>query len=103
MLPAVVDNLPQVPEEKVEKLLVVVKKIFGQIGTIRDGVRLHTLLANKHIATSLAACAVCTYLKCAICSGLPSMFAGGVWMPQDEETKATKGFAFIEYSSPAVR
>eukprot|EP00898_Chlorokybus_atmophyticus_P002542 jgi/Chlat1/3289/Chrsp22S03537 len=32
----VVDHLPQVPHEKFDKLVTVVKKIFGQLGTIRD-------------------------------------------------------------------
>ena len=33
----VVDNLPKVPSTKVEKLTTVLKKIFGQIGLIREG------------------------------------------------------------------
>lgn len=33
----VVDNLPSVPEEKYEKLVNVLKKIYGQIGNIREG------------------------------------------------------------------
>jgi len=33
----VVDNLPVVPEEKYEKLVSVLKKIYGQIGHVRDG------------------------------------------------------------------
>ena len=33
----VVDNLPVVPEEKYEKLLTVLKKIYGQIGHVREG------------------------------------------------------------------
>ena len=41
----VVDNLPQVPEAKFEKLSTVLKKIFGQIGTIREG-GLHMPMAN---------------------------------------------------------
>lgn len=57
----VVDNLPVVPPEKFEKLQTVVKKIFGQIGAIREN---------------------------------------GLWMPVDEETQKTKGFAFIEYATP---
>lgn len=57
------DNLPIVAPEKYEKLEGVVRKIFGQIGYIREG---------------------------------------GLWMPTDEETGKTKGFAFIEYSSPQV-
>jgi hypothetical protein len=39
---AVVDNLPVVPEEKYEKLVNVLKKIYGQIGTVRDGGWTHT-------------------------------------------------------------
>lgn len=35
--PAVVDNLPKVPEEKLEKLMGVIERIFGQVGTIKDG------------------------------------------------------------------
>lgn len=31
------------------------------------------------------------------------MCAGGVHMPQDAETKASKGYAFIEFSHPMVR
>eukprot|EP00891_Asterochloris_glomerata_P006248 jgi/Astpho2/6248/Aster-03652 len=57
----VVDNLPTVPPEKVDKLTTVLKKLFGQIGTIREG---------------------------------------GLWMPADEATKLTKGFAFVEYLQP---
>jgi hypothetical protein len=34
---AVVDNLPVVPEEKYEKLVSVLKKIYGQIGHVREG------------------------------------------------------------------
>ena len=28
--------------------------------------------------------------------------AGGLWMPADETTKLTKGFAFVEYLQPEV-
>lgn len=31
------DNLPVVPQEKYEKLITVLTKIFGQIGQIQDG------------------------------------------------------------------
>lgn len=34
---AVVDNLPVVPEDKHEKLANVLKKIYSQIGNIREG------------------------------------------------------------------
>ncbi|CAD7701703.1 unnamed protein product [Ostreobium quekettii] len=33
----VVDNVPVVPEEKVEKLTSVIKRLFGGVGTIREG------------------------------------------------------------------
>jgi len=33
----VIDNLPVVPPEKAEKLQAVIRKIFGQIGEIREG------------------------------------------------------------------
>ena len=32
----VVDNLPQVPKEKFEKLETVIRKIYGQIGVIKE-------------------------------------------------------------------
>lgn len=32
-----VDNAPAVPQEKVEKLTAVIKRIFSGVGTIRDG------------------------------------------------------------------
>lgn len=56
----VVDNLPVVPPGKHEKLVTVVRKIYGQIGTIREG---------------------------------------GLWMPVDQATKNTKGYAFVEFCS----
>eukprot|EP00877_Chromochloris_zofingiensis_P000044 jgi/Chrzof1/1003/Cz01g36140.t1 len=57
----VVDDLPDVTDEKYEKLVSVLKKIFNQIGNIREG---------------------------------------GVYMPKDEQSGKTKGFAFIEFSNP---
>ncbi|ERN17444.1 hypothetical protein AMTRI_Chr02g258200 [Amborella trichopoda] len=57
----IVDNLPVVAPEKYEKLEIVIRKIFGQIGVIREG---------------------------------------GLCMPVDQETKKTKGYCFIEYSTP---
>ena len=59
-----VDNLPVVAPEKYEKLENVVRKIFGQMGTIREH---------------------------------------GLVMPIEEETKKTKGYAFIEYNTNEVR
>ena len=58
-----VDNLPVVAPEKYEKLENVVRKIFGQMGTIREH---------------------------------------GLVMPIEEETKKTKGYAFIEYNTNEV-
>ncbi|KAJ7527924.1 hypothetical protein O6H91_16G076300 [Diphasiastrum complanatum] len=57
----VVDNLPVVAPEKYEKLESVIRKIFGQIGVIREK---------------------------------------GLWMPVDTETGKSKGYAFIEYTTP---
>lgn len=34
---AAVDNLPQVPPEKQEKLAAVIKRLYAQIGSIREG------------------------------------------------------------------
>eukprot|EP00245_Coleochaete_scutata_P017412 TRINITY_DN8522_c0_g1_i1.p1 TRINITY_DN8522_c0_g1~~TRINITY_DN8522_c0_g1_i1.p1 ORF type:complete len:737 (-),score=206.49 TRINITY_DN8522_c0_g1_i1:368-2578(-) len=56
----IVDNLPQVPPEKFDKLHGVVRKIFGAIGTIPEN---------------------------------------GLWMPVDEETQKTKGYAFVEFTT----
>lgn len=55
----VVDGLPQVPQEKYEKLFKLVEKIFTQVGTIAED---------------------------------------GIMMPQDE-AGASKGFAFVEYTT----
>ena len=60
---SVVDNLPQVPPEKYEKLCAVVKKVLSAVGRIAD--------------------------------------KGGLTMPVDEKTKLSKGFAFVEFQSPA--
>jgi hypothetical protein len=59
----VVDNLPAVAREKHEKLSAVIRKVFGQVGDIRDN---------------------------------------GLWMPIDEETGMSQGFAFIEFKSAQV-
>lgn len=55
----VVDNVPTVPEVKFDKLANVLRKIFSQVGTIRE-----------------------------------------LLMPKDEGTGLTKGFAFIEFTTP---
>lgn len=58
----VVDNLPVVAPEKYEKLEGVIRKIFGQIGVIREM---------------------------------------GLWMPREGDGDGkTKGYAFIEYTTP---
>ncbi|KAL3690224.1 hypothetical protein R1sor_016533 [Riccia sorocarpa] len=58
----VVDNLPVVAPEKYEKLEGVIRKIFGQIGVIRER---------------------------------------GLWMPREDGGEGkTKGYAFIEYTTP---
>ena len=59
----VVDNLPVVPPQKFDKLLNVLKKIFGQLGELTED---------------------------------------GFYMPVDDKTKNTKGFAFIEFSTPEM-
>ena len=37
LFPAVVDNLPQVPPEKQDKLIGVLRKLYDNFGTIREG------------------------------------------------------------------
>ena len=37
LLLAVVDNLPKVPQDKYDKLSAVLKKVYGQIATVREG------------------------------------------------------------------
>ena len=89
--PAVVDNLPVVPEEKYEKLVSVLRKIYGQIGHIREG-------GGWQTAAGIAAC----MLRHALMLG-DHAAAGGVYMPKDPSTKMSKGFAFVEFSNPMVR
>ena len=62
----VVDNLPQVPPEKYEKLCAVVKKVLSAVGRIAGGDD-----------------------------------GAGLTMPVDEGTKLSKGFAFVEFETPA--
>ena len=54
---AVVDNLPKVPEEKYDKLSAVLRKVYGQIATVREGVQLLqcqclTVLSSRSCTTS---------------------------------------------------
>lgn len=63
---AVVDNLPVVPEEKYEKLVNVLKKIYGQIGTVRDGgwTRTSSRARSRSAVLSSRACAVQVACTC---------------------------------------
>lgn len=97
MLPAaVVDNLPQVPPEKQEKLAAVIKRLYAHIGTIREGIPCH---CNLWLSAAGEVRSAWQHFGCSlnrICN------AGGFWMPSDEETKLTKGFAFIEFLTSEV-
>ena len=44
-----VDNLPKVPKEKLEKLMGVIERIFGQVGTIKEGTTLEALLRQRNM------------------------------------------------------
>lgn len=46
---AVVDNLPKVPKEKLEKLMGVIERIFGQVGTIKEGTTIEALLRQRNV------------------------------------------------------
>ena len=85
------DNLPQVPPEKQEKLAAVIKRLYAHIGTIREGAPAYaacgSLLQGRLWTSTQKSC---------------THNAGGFWMPSDEETKLTKGFAFIEFLTPEV-
>ena len=54
----VVDNLPQVPAEKVEKLLAFVKKIYVQLGSIVEG-GLHMPVVVSPVSAATAASRIC--------------------------------------------
>jgi hypothetical protein len=121
----VVDNLPKVPEEKYEKLANVLKKIYGQIGNIRDGAGLGrgggrggageggmavgvggaAPRAGRRPATALPRASPpashAPAARRARRSPAPRA-AGGVFMPKDE-ANVSKGYAFIEFSHPMVR
>ncbi len=88
---AVVANLPQVPPEKAEKLSTIIRKIYAQIGTIREG-------EDPCLRSTFTMCmhSPCTH---DLTISIPDTHAGGLYMPMDEKTQTTKGFAFIEFSS----
>jgi translation initiation factor 3 subunit B len=87
----VLDNLPRVPPEKYEKLAGVVRKIVSQVGvTIREGKLLRVL---GYVPQHLHGLSPLSNLM---------VFTGGFFMPVDEETKLSKGFAFIEFTTPEV-
>jgi len=89
---AVVDNLPEVPSEKFEKLSSVVHKIFSKAGSIRPGER------PCPARCSLRACFNQPWARTDGGCALPD----GLLMPIDSATKVSKGFAFIEFSAPQV-
>ena len=99
-----VHNLPVVPPEKFEKLVNVVRKIYSQIGVIPEGepapcgARLHAANARRFAQLLPPPRRSCRQQPRAhVC--LP--YAGGLWMPVDDATKNSKGYAFIEFSSAA--
>eukprot|EP00983_Pelagomonas_calceolata_P047781 1140783-Pelagomonas_calceolata.AAC.4 len=114
----VVLNLPVVPTEKYDKLAAVIKKIYGSIGTIREDRQpswpFTCLPAHGDLPQGgqqqLQLLAVLSSAGCdqqlrgpwyharVSCACMP---AGGFFLPQDANGK-TKGFAFIEFSSPQV-
>ncbi len=122
-LRAVVANLPVVPQEKYDKLAAVVRKVFGSIGTIRDGAPparaatrapmqsssrnapLRSVIAAQRIAAAVSSARrPWVDLEPLEIRGrhLARAPAGGFYMPQDA-SGTTKGFAFIEFASPKVR
>ena len=44
-----VDNTPVVPQEKVEKLTNVMKRLFGGVGTIREGMMRNAKIIQTRI------------------------------------------------------
>jgi translation initiation factor 3 subunit B len=97
-----VANLPVVPPEKFDKLLTVVRKIYSQIGAIREGVprpppgrrpSCYTVstrlpLRGAHPVPPPASCP-------------PPLRSDGLWMPVDEATTQSKGHCFVEFLTPA--
>ncbi len=81
------------PPEKYEKLSGVVKKVISQAKVvIREG---EACLQNN-----------CTWRCFWYGSDWQThwclAYTGGFFMPVDEETKLSKGFAFVEFNSPEV-
>jgi len=100
-----VDNLPQVPPEKQEKLAAVIKRLYAQIGTIREGILFSLVTLRFTIHHIQVAQMLFKYMligKQTLTVNFGVLVAGGFWMPSDEETKLTKGFAFIEFLTPEV-
>ncbi len=85
-------NLPVVPPEKFDKLVNVVRKIYSQIGAIPEGASLRARHAPRHAASP-----ACAFASLAL-TRLPRS-AGGLWMPVDDASKQTKGYAFIEFAN----
>lgn len=50
------DNLPQVPPEKQEKLAAVIKRLYAQIGTIREGTGATRLIRPPVCFTEVLIC-----------------------------------------------
>ena len=91
------DNLPQVPPEKQEKLAAVIKRLYAHIGTIREGL----LCTRCSLLSAVPEAVLATPIQNSVFRSFVHN-VGGFWMPSDEETKLTKGFAFIEFLTPEV-
>ncbi len=59
-------------------------------------------LATRHVQSSQALFNHILIGKQTLTVTSGVLVAGGFWMPSDEETKLTKGFAFIEFLTPEV-
>lgn len=82
----VIDNLPVVAPEKFEKLQTVVKKIFGQIGDIREGGLYMPLDSETQKTKGFA------FVEYNSPQVSEKWRVPGLW----------KGFAFVEYNTPQV-
>lgn len=49
----VADNLPEVGPDKYDKLTGLLNRIYGQVGTIREGKHVHALMLSRILAESL--------------------------------------------------